>query len=238
MKMGIALTDIGAGMMAAFAIMAALYSRKTHSEAEGQYIDVSMLDLQVAWLTYMAGYYFATGQNPAKVGASHPTLVPYQAFMCEDGKYVNIAVGSERLWERFCKAMNQEDLLQDPDYAQNEDRVRNRSKLVPLLQQQFLKKPVAAWVKQIEEGGVPCGPINELSDVFSDPQVMSREMLMDVPHPTLGKIKQAGIPIKFSKTKGSIERHPPLLGEHTREILTELGYTEDAQNQLKAQEVI
>jgi len=237
-KMGIALTDIGAGMMAAYAIMVTLFHREAGQSEEGQYIDISMLDLQVAWLTYMGGYYFATGKNPEKVGAAHPTLVPYQAFMCQDGKYINIAVGSERLWERFCKAMNREDLLSHPDYAQNGDRVRNRSKLVPLLQQEFLRKPVADWVQQIEEGGVPCGPINELSDVFADPQVLSRDMLLEIPHPTLGKIKQAGIPIKFSRTQGSIGRHPPLLGEHTREVLLQLGYSEDDLKRLKEEEAI
>ena len=237
-KMGVALTDIGAGMMAAYGIMVTLFHRLAHGEEEGQYIDISMLDLQVAWLTYMGGYYFATGNNPAKVGAAHPNLVPYQAFMCQDGKYINVAVGSERLWERFCKAMNREDLFESPDYAQNGDRVRNRSKLVPLLQEGFLKKPVADWVRQIEDGGVPCGPINELSDVFSDPQVLSRNMLLKMPHPTLGSIKQAGIPIKFSSTEGSIERHPPLLGEHTHEVLSELGYSDDDVERLRAEEAI
>ena len=237
-KMGIALTDIGAGMLAAYAIMAALFHREAHRLEEGQYIDISMLDLQVSWLTYMAGSYFATGKNPEKVGAAHPSLVPYQAFMCQDGKYINIAVGSERLWERFCKVMNLLVLFSDPDYAQNGDRVRNRSKLVPLLQKEYLKKPVAAWIAQLEEGGVPCGAINELSDVFADPQVLARNMLVDVPHPTLGKIKQAGIPIKFSETECSIDRHPPLLGEHTQEILLELGYSQDALNRLKQEEVI
>ena len=237
-KMGIALTDIGAGMLAAYGIMSALFHRERHGMEEGQYIDISMLDLQVAWLTYMGGYYFATGQNPQKVGAAHPTLVPYQAFMCQDGKYINVAVGSERLWDRFCKAMDREDLLSDPDYAGNGDRVRNRSKLVPLLQQEFLKKPVAAWVRQIEDGGVPCGPINELSHVFADPQVLSRNMLVEIPHPTLGPIKQTGIPIKFSKTEGSVERHPPLLGEHTQELLAQLGYSRADVERLKAEEAV
>ena len=237
-KMGIALTDIGAGMMGAYGILGALYHRESSGEGEGQHIDVSMLDLQVAWLTYMGGYYFATGANPKKVGAAHPTLVPYQAFMCQDGKYINIAVGSERLWQRFCAAMGREDLQEDPDYAENGDRVRNRSKLVPLLQEEFLKKPTAEWVTQIEAGGVPCGPINELSDVFADPQVLDRNMLLDVAHPTLGTIKQAGIPIKYSRTEGEIRMPPPLLGEHTRELLTEMGYTDDQLKDLADSEAI
>ncbi len=237
-KMGIALTDIGAGMMGAYGILGALYHRESAGGGEGQHIDVSMLDLQVAWLTYMGGYYFATGTNPKKVGAAHPTLVPYQAFMCQDGKYINIAVGSERLWQRFCAAMGREDLQDNPDYAENGDRVRNRSKLVPLLQEEFLKKPTSEWVAQIEAGGVPCGPINELSDVFADPQVLDRNMLLEIAHPTLGTIKQAGIPIKFSRTAGEIRIPPPLLGEHTRELLTEMGYTEDQLKDLADSEAI
>ncbi len=225
-KMGIALTDIGAGMMGAYGILGALYHLESTSGREGQHIDVSMLDLQVAWLTYMGGYFFATGNNPRKVGAAHPTLVPYQAFMCQDGKYINIAVGSERLWQRFCAAMGREELQDDPHYAENGDRVRNRSKLVPLLQEEFLKKPTAEWVTRLEAGGVPCGPINELSDVFSDPQVLDRNMLLDVAHPTLGTIKQTGIPIKYSRTEGAVRQPPPLLGEHTGELLSELGYTQ------------
>ncbi len=237
-KMGIALTDIGAGMMAAYGIMVALFHRGTSQPEEGQYLDVSMMDLQVAWLTYMGGYYFATGENPGKVGAAHPNLVPYQAFMCQDGKYVNVAVGSERLWDRFCVAMDRQDLYEHPDYAQNGDRVRNRSKLVPILQEEFLKSSVSSWVTQLDEGGVPCGPINELSDVFADPQVLSRDMVVEIPHPSLGWIKQAGIPIKFADTQGSIDRHPPLLGEHTGEILSGLGYSEDDVSRLREEGVI
>ena len=226
-KMGIALTDIGAGMMGAYAIMTALFHRERQQSGVGQYIDIAMLDLQVAWLTYMGGYYFATGENPEKVGAAHPTLVPYEAFMCQGGQYINIAVGSERLWERFCKAMGREDLHDHPDYAQNGDRVRNRSKLVPLLQEEFRKKPATEWVKILEEGGVPCGPINQLSDVFTDPQVLHRGMLTEVPHTSLGKMQVTGIPIKFSETQGSIERPAPVLGEHTSEVILEMGYSED-----------
>ena len=237
-KTGVAVTDIGAGMLAAYAIMVALFHQQAQGTPEGQYIDISMLDLQVAWLTYMAAYYFATGNNPPKVGAAHPNLVPYQAFMCQDGKYINIAVGSQRLWERFCSAMGRDDLQDHPDYAQNADRVRNRSVIVPMLQEEFLKRPLTEWISTLDSGGVPCGPINELTDVFSDPQVLSRGMLLETPHPTLGDIKQAGIPIKFSSTQGSVDRHPPLLGEHTSELLAELGYTEEYIRRLREEEAV
>ena len=235
-KIGIAVTDIGAGMWSAFAIMAALNHRgKT---GEGQYIDISMLDAQVAWLTYQAAFFFANGEAPKRMGAAHPTLVPYQAFMCKDGKYINVAVGSERIWERFCQGMEREDLKDHPDYATNSVRVNNRGAMVSMLQEIFLTRPVAEWVKDLQAANVPCGPINDLADVFADPQVLARNMYLEMAHPTLGSIKQTGLPIKFSLTPGGLDRHPPLLGEHNQEILKSLGYSEaDVQN-LMAQSVI
>ena len=224
-KVGIAVTDIGAGMWSAFAIMAAIHHR--HEHGEGQYIDVSMLDAQVAWLTYQAATYFANGEPPKRLGAAHPTLVPYQAFPCQDGKLLNLAVGSERIWERFCEAIEREDLKDNPDFATNADRVRNRGTLVPMLQEVFNKRPVLEWVDSLNAANVPAGPINDLADVFSDPQVLSREMYQEIPHPTLGTIKQTGLPIKFSRTPGGLDRHPPLLGEHNSEILGELGFSEE-----------
>ena len=224
-KVGIAVTDIGAGMWSAFAIMAAIHHR--HEHGEGQYIDVSMLDAQVAWLTYQAATYFANGEPPKRLGAAHPTLVPYQAFPCQDGKLLNLAVGSERIWERFCEAIEREDLKDNPDFATNADRVRNRGTLVPMLQEVFNKRPVLEWVDSLNAASVPAGPINDLADVFSDPQVLSRDMYQEIPHPTLGTIKQTGLPIKFSRTPGGLDRHPPLLGEHNSEILGELGFSEE-----------
>ena len=223
-KIGVAVTDIGAGMWAAFAIMAALHHRG--QSGAGQYIDVSMMDAQIAWLTYQAGYFFANGTPPKRMGAAHPTLVPYQAFMCLDGKYINVAVGSDRIWERFCQGINREDLKDHPDYANNGDRVRNRGAMVSMLQEYFLTRTVADWVKDLQAVNVPCGPINDLADVFADAQVLARNMYQEMPHPTLGSIKQTGLPIKFSATPGGLDRHPPLLGEHNQEVLTSLGYSE------------
>ncbi len=222
-KIGVAVTDIGAGMWAAFGIMSAIHHRHVHGE--GQYIDVSMLDAQVAWLTYQAAYYFANGEAPRRLGAAHPTLVPYQAFQCKDGKLLNLAVGSERIWERFCEAIGRPDLKDNPDYATNPDRVKNRDNLVSLLGEVFSQRPVLEWVDALNQASVPAGPINDLADVFSDPQVLARDMFQEIPHPTLGAIKQTGLPIKFSGTPGGLDRHPPLLGEHNSEILEELGYS-------------
>ena len=222
-KIGVAVTDIGAGMWAAFAVMSALYRRE--QDEQGQYIDISMLDAQVAWLTYQAGFYFAYGRPPQRLGKAHPTLVPYQAFMASDGKYFNVAVGSDRLWERFCQAVKREDLKDHPDYATNGVRVENRTTLSPLLQEYFLTRTADEWVADLQANSVPAGPINDLHDVFSDPQVLHRDMFLEIPHPTLGTIKQTGLPIKFSRTPGGLDQHPPLLGEHNEAILKDLGYS-------------
>ena len=235
-KIGIAVTDIGAGMWSAFAITTALHHRE--KTGEGQYIDISMLDAQVAWLTYQAAYFFANNEPPKRMGAAHPTLVPYQAFMCNDGKYINVAVGSERIWERFCQGMKREDLKDHPDYAVNSVRVAHRGAIVSMLQEIFLTRPVAEWVADLQAVNVPCGPIHDLADVFADPQVLARDMYQEMPHPTLGTIKQTGLPIKFSRTPGGLDRHPPLLGEHNQEILSSLGYSDADVQSLKDGSVI
>ena len=235
-KIGVAVTDIGAGMWAAFAVMSALFRRE--QDGEGQYIDISMLDAQVAWLTYQAGYYFAYGRPPQRLGKAHPTLVPYQAFMAKDGKYFNVAVGSERLWERFCQAVKREDLKDHPDYATNGVRVENRAALAPLLQEYFLSRDADDWVADLQANSVPAGPINDLADVFGDPQVLHRDMFLEIPHPTLGSIKQTGLPIKFSRTPGGLDQHPPLLGEHNQAILKDLGYSESDIEELVTRSVI
>ena len=200
------------------------YDRNTSHK--GQHIDLAMLDAQVAWLTYQAGYYFATDEAPKRLGKAHPTLVPYQAFMGNDGKYFNVAVGSDRLWERFCGGIKRPELQNDPEYATNGDRVRNRATIVPMLQEHFLSRSSTEWVEDLQSANVPAGPINDLVDVFTDPQVLHRDMLVSIPHPTLGEVKQTGLPIKFSDTPGGLDKHPPLLGEHNSEILQELGYSE------------
>ena len=235
-KVGSAVADIGAGMWAAFAVMTALHHRT--NSGDGQHIDISMLDAQVAWMTYQAAYFFANEEPPKRLGAAHPTLVPYQAFMSQDGKYVNVAVGSERLWDRFCEGIGKMDLKDNPNFAQNGDRVRNRSILVPLLQEYFLTQPAKHWLDALQAVNVPAGPINDLADVFSDPQVLHREMLVEIPHPILKSIKQTGLPLKFSVTPGSFDRHPPLLGEHNQEILNSIGYSNEEIDGLTKNSVI
>jgi len=220
-KVGVAITDIAAGMFAAYGILAAL--RVRDRTGRGQLIDVSMLDSQVAWMTYQAGYYFATGQNPGRLGSAHPSLVPYQAFRTQDG-YVNVAIGSEGLWNRFVTAMAVPQLSTDPRFATNPERVKNRAALIALLEPIFAGRTTTAWGDLFERSGIPAGPIYLMSDLFTDPQVRHRQMVIDMDHPRAGRIKQTGVPVKLSETPGRIASPPPLLGQHTEAVLGELGY--------------
>jgi formyl-CoA transferase/CoA:oxalate CoA-transferase len=220
-KVGVAITDICAGMFAAFGILAAL--RVRDRTGTGQWVDAALLDGQVAWLTYQAGAYFATGENPRRMGSAHPAIVPYQAFRTVDG-YLNVAVGSEAIWERFCTALGRADLAADPRFRTNPDRVTNREALVEMLQAMFVERPTADWRGTLDVAGVPNGPIYLFSDLLHDPQVQARRMVVEVEHPTAGRILQTGVPVKLSETPGSITKPPPRLGEHTDAILSELGY--------------
>jgi len=219
-KFGVAIADIVAGMWSAFGIVSALYARSR--TGRGQLVDVSLLDGQVALLTYMAGGYFATGENPKKLGSAHPTIVPYQAFKAKDGKYVIVGVGNDSLWKKFCKVAGLENIMDDPRYATNPKRVENRNEVVEIVQEALLQKTSGEWLKMLEDEGIPTGPIYKLDEVFSDPQVLHREMVVEVDHPKAGKIKVTGIPVKLSDTPGEIKYPPPLLGEHNEEVLQDL----------------
>lgn len=221
-RVGVAILDMGAGMFAAFGIVTALMERLT--SGQGQYLDISLLDTSVSWLSYMAHNYFATGENPKRLGSGHPSIVPYQAFKARDGRYLVAAVGNDRLWVRFCQVLRL-DIANDPRFLTNRERVLHREELMSIVEQTLLQKPMEAWVKELNEGGVPSGPINLISDVFSDPQVLHRRMLVEVCHP-FGPIKVLGSPVKMSRTPGEVRTHPPLLGEHTEDVLLSLGYTE------------
>ncbi|MDQ7850877.1 MAG: CaiB/BaiF CoA-transferase family protein [Armatimonadota bacterium] len=234
-KVGVAIADICAGMFAAFAILVAL--RVRDRTGRGQWIDAAMLDGQIAWLTYQAGNYFATGENPRRLGSAHPSIVPYQAFRTADG-HINVAVGSEAIWERFCAALGREDLAVDPRFRTNPDRVAHRDVLLPLLEATFAAQPTAYWRSVLDAAGVPNGPIYLLSELFADPQVLHRGLVVEMDHPTAGRIRQTGLPVRLSETPGAIRTPPPRLGEHTEAILQELGYDSRAIETLKGAGVV
>lgn len=234
-KVGVAIADISGGMFASNGILVALYNRE--KTGKGQMVDVSLLDSQVAWLTYRAGAYFASGEVPQPMGSGHPVIVPYQAFKAKD-VFINIAVGNDQLWERFCKAVGLENVMNDPKFATNAKRVENREEIVKIISDLIVTKDGEEWLKILTDAGIPCGPIYTVDKVFADPQVLHREMVKELDHPKAGKVKVTGIPIKLSDTPGEVETAPPVLGQHTQEILTELGYSDKDLEKLKQEKVI
>lgn len=236
-RIGVAITDMGAGMYAAIAVLSALVARE--KTGKGQWIDVSLLDSTVSWLTYMAANYFATGEVPIRAGSAHPNIVPYQCFETSDGKYLTVAVGNDNLWKSFCNALGLEELIENPKFATNPKRVENRNELIPILTKIFLTKTREEWMEVLLKERVPCGPVYTMDEVFHDPQVLHRSMLVEIEHPKAGRIRQIGIPMKFSETPGKIKAPPPLLGQHTKEILRSLlGYSENDIDQLKKEGII
>ena len=220
-KVGIAIADLASGMFAAYAILAALFCRER--TGVGQMIDTSLLDGQVALLTFQAGAYFATGRAPTWIGNRHPMLTPYEPFETADG-YVNVAVGNDAIWQRFCRALSLEHLIDDERFRRNADRIEHREELEAILSERFRQFTSAEMLGILEAADVPCGPINNLEQVFNDPQVQHLGLHQSVEHPTIGKLDVTGIPYRFSATPGEIRLPPPLLGQHTEEVLTALRY--------------
>lgn len=227
-KVGASVADIVAGMLAAQGTILALYRRE--KTGKGQKVDISMLDGQVALLTYHANSFFATGNVPQRRGNKHPSITPYETYKCADG-YLNLGVGNDSLWARFCDAMGLGELKDDPRFAVNADRVRNREALQKILDAFFASREVTPTLEAIKKAGIPCGPINDFAQVFSEPQVLAREMVVDMDVPEAGPTKLTGIPIKMSESGGEIRIPPPSLGQHTDDILESLLGLEAAERQ-------
>ena len=235
-RVGVAVTDINAGMYATMAILSAL--RVRDQRGIGQHLDVSMMDTAVSWLTYMAGNYFASGKVPQRMGGAHPSIVPYQTFEAGDGKFLLVAGGNDRLFKILCDVIDMPQLVDDPNYGSNILRVENREVLVPIIQERLLTKPRDDWLAKLRESGFPCGPVNAIDEVFSDPQLLHRDMLVTMDHTKIGEIKQIGAPLKFSETPCSPGLPPPMLGQHTDEVLKFIGYTEAEVAALKKDSVV
>ena len=235
-KAGVAITDLITGMYATVAIQAALAHRDR--TGEGQWIDACLLDSSVAMMSVMNLNYLVTGNAPGRAGNAHPNIVPYQVFACADG-HVIIAVGNDGQFAKLCSVLGKPEWARDPRYAKNADRVRNRDVLVPLIAEEMRGRTQRAWLDALEPLGVPCGPINKLDQVFADPQVKARGMHIELAHPLAGKVPQVASPIRMSSTPPGFERPPPLLGEHTAEVLRErLALRADAIADLAARGVI
>ena len=220
MRHGLAIGDLIAGLYGAQATLAALHARVR--SGKGQHVDTSLLEGLMGILTWGAGMYFEAGRVPGPAGHHHPLASPYGRFRASDG-YLNIAAGAQHMWDRLCEVVGREDWKGDERFKHAADRVRHRAELTRELEEALSKRTVEEWVDKINAAGVPCGPVYSLDQVFADPQVAARDMLVEMPHPVIGTYKTTGIPTKFEKTPAKIERRPPLLGEHTDEVLTELG---------------
>jgi crotonobetainyl-CoA:carnitine CoA-transferase CaiB-like acyl-CoA transferase len=214
-KAGVAVADIICGLYAANAILAALYSRS--STGQGTFIEVPLFECQLSWLANRAQEYLVSGVDIGPMGNAHPSIVPYETFDAAD-KPIAIAVGNDQQFTAFCRALGREDLAGDPRFATNPRRVVNRRELVSILQSQIIKRPAAEWLATIQDSGVPCGPVNSLADVFSDPHLLGSGMLQEVKHPTAGTLKMLASPLLVNGERPPIRVPPPSLGQHTREL--------------------
>jgi crotonobetainyl-CoA:carnitine CoA-transferase CaiB-like acyl-CoA transferase len=218
-RVSVPIADLAAGHYASTAILAALSRRLV--TGKGDYIDLSLHDSIVSWLTYLASYYFATGKEPERLGSAHPSIVPYQAFRCKDRDLV-VAIGNDRQWENFCRATGLARLLANRRFSTNPSRVKNRKSLIPVLQQMFRRRRANEWQKILGLAKVPAAPVFGIQDVVRDPQVLDRKMILR----SYSKVLGLGSPIRFQKTRPKRATSAPQLGQDTRNVLDELGHSE------------
>ena len=234
-KVGVAVADLFTGMYATVAILAALRHRDV--TGEGQVIDMALLDTQVAMLANLGANYLVTKQAPRRAGNAHQNIVPYQVFEVADGHLI-LAVGNDGQFKRFCDVAGCAELATDARFAVNANRVRHRDTLVPLLAARLRQRSRSDWLAALEASKVPCGPINDLADVFADPQVQARDMIVRLPHPLTDALELVASPMKLSATPVQVQRPPPLLGQHTDEVLATLGLDAAARALLRQQGII
>ncbi|MBM4263854.1 MAG: CoA transferase [Deltaproteobacteria bacterium] len=236
LKVGVAIIDLVAGLMLGKSIVAALYARE--KTGVGQKLDTSLLEAEVAALINAGSNYLVGGKIPGRWGNAHPTIVPYQSFQTANS-FLVLGAASESIWKRLCPALGRPDLTDDPRFAKNANRVENRKELIAIISAIFLTRNTEDWITALTKADVPCAPVQTIDQVFAAPQVRHRKMLEEVDHPTAGKIKLAGIPVKFSGTPASVRLAPPLLGQHNNEVLSSwLGMSENEINKLKTKQVL
>ena len=233
-KIGIAVTDISAGMFACYGILSAIIARS--KTGKGQFIDTSMLDCQVSWQTYFATGYLVAGKIPSRMGSAHSLICPYQSFKTKD-IFINIAVGNEDMWKKFCDVLGL-DIAEHEKFSDNGKRLKNRDELVKIIEEILVKKSGDEWLVLLEKTGIPSGPIYTIDRLLNDPQVIHRKMIEEVHNPLYGTIKIPGLPVKLSETGGSVKLPPPVLGEHSEEILKSLGYTQEQIKSMKEKDII
>jgi formyl-CoA transferase len=230
-KVGVAITDVLTGVQASQAITSALLWRER--SGRGQQIDCSLLDVQVSALANIASNYLVAGQEAGRWGTAHESIVPYQVFATED-RPIAIAVANERMWASFCDVLGKPEWITDPRFESNPVRVEHRDVILPLIGKELERKRCDEWMDLFVAAAIPCGPVNDMQHLFADPQVRHRGMVAEVPHPTIGPLRLTGIPVRHSETPGKIRRPPPLLGEHTDDVLAEvLGYSAEKIASLK-----